>query len=352
MERAWHDAAEAVDEKWERAFEQARLVREGYACLLNDPAENLVLAASTHDLLVRFLSAVDWRRRRIVTTDSEFHTARRQLNRLVEEGVALIRVEANPPEHTTERLIGEINEQTTVVIISAVFFNSGLRLEGIPDIAATCRRHGVPLLVDAYHAVNVAPFDIPALDLTDAFVVGGGYKYCQLGEGNCFMRVPPGVVWRPVITGWFAEFDLLSKGRHWDTIAYGVGGARFAGSTYDPVSHYRAARVFSFFRERGLTKELLRSISQHQMQLLIERFDGFDADPSLIVRDTSAGLAQHGGFLVLRSVRAAEIHERLRAAGVHTDYRDQALRLGPAPYLSDQQLHEAMDILRDILAAI
>ena len=25
-----------------------------------------------------------------------------------------------------------------------------------------------------------------------AFVVGGGYKYCQLGEGNCFLRVPPG----------------------------------------------------------------------------------------------------------------------------------------------------------------
>ena len=25
-----------------------------------------------------------------------------------------------------------------------------------------------------------------------AFVVGGGYKYCQLGEGNAFLRFPPG----------------------------------------------------------------------------------------------------------------------------------------------------------------
>ena len=46
----------------------------------------------------------------------------------------------------------------------------------------------------------------PAMGLADAFVTGGGYKYCQLGEGNAFLRVPPGRQMRPVLTGWFAEF--------------------------------------------------------------------------------------------------------------------------------------------------
>ena len=45
------------------------------------------------------------------------------------------------------------------------------------------------LLVDAYHHLNVVPFDIDSSGLQEAFVTGGGYKYCQLGEGNCF---PPG----------------------------------------------------------------------------------------------------------------------------------------------------------------
>ena len=41
------------------------------------------------------------------------------------------------------------------------------------------------------------------LDGRTAFITGGGYKYCQLGEGNCFLRVPPGCrramrIWRIV----------------------------------------------------------------------------------------------------------------------------------------------------------
>src|SRR2546422_10697370 len=35
---------------------------------------------------------------------------------------------------------------------------------------------------------NVLPFSLRTERLAQAFVVGGGYKYCQLGEGNCFLR--------------------------------------------------------------------------------------------------------------------------------------------------------------------
>ena len=45
-------------------------------------------------------------------------------------------------------------------------------------------------------------------------------------------------------------------------MAYGQGGDRFAGATYDPTSHYRAAAVFDFFRARGLTPPLLREVSR------------------------------------------------------------------------------------------
>jgi kynureninase len=53
-------------------------------------------------------------------------------------------------------------------------------------------------------------------------------------------------------------------------------------------------------------------------------------------------LEQLGGFLVLESPHAAEISKRLKVAGVSTDSRGTALRLGPAPYLCDEQLEEAM----------
>jgi kynureninase len=74
----------------------------------------------------------------------------------------------------------------------------------------------------------------------------------------------------------------------------------------------------------------------------MDRFDGLDLDPAVIRRDRDVPLSQTGGFLVLWSPRAGEICGRLKAAGVLTDYRGTGLRIGPAPYLSDAQLSEAM----------
>jgi hypothetical protein len=75
------------------------------------------------------------------------------------------------------------------------------------------------------------PFSLTEKGLTRAFVVGGGYKYCQLGEGNCFLRSPPDVSLRPILTGWFAEFDALAEPVGSNRVPYAQGRGRFAGST-------------------------------------------------------------------------------------------------------------------------
>ena len=88
QQQAARDAAEHVDEKWDLAFARADRVRRGYATLLDDPHGDYALAANTHELVIRFLSALPLRERPVlVTTDGEFHTLRRQLDRLAEEGV-------------------------------------------------------------------------------------------------------------------------------------------------------------------------------------------------------------------------------------------------------------------------
>ena len=243
-----------MDDKWEHAFGQAERVREGFARLLGDAGGGIALAANTHDLLVRLLSALPLRTRpRLVTTDGEFHSIRRQLDRLEEEGLTVVRVPEAPLESLAARLGRAVDDRTALVLVSAVFFDTGRIARGLGDVAASCRRHGSRLLVDAYHALNVVPVSLAEDGLGDAFVVGGGYKYCQLGEGNCFLRIPPDTDLRPVVTGWFSEFTALADRQRDERVAYGPGGDRFAGSTYDPTSHYRAVAVFDFFHERGLT---------------------------------------------------------------------------------------------------
>jgi len=349
--RAWEDAAAQVDEKWDEAFARADRVRAGFARLLGagDSADDgdYALASNTHELVVRFLSALPLReRRRLVTTDGEFHSIRRQLDRLAEEGLEIERVPTHPPDMLAERVAAAVDDRTAAALVSCVLFRDARIVCGLSAVQERCERVGAALLVDAYHALGAIPFSLAAEGLERAFVVGGGYKYLQLGEGNCFLRVPPGCELRPVVTGWFAEFEALETGARGGSVAYGPGAARFAGATYDPTSHYRASEVFDFVAERRLTPSFLRAVSRHQVGRLATRFDALDLDPGVIARPPTP-LEEVGGFLALRTPLAPALQIALRRRGVHADHRDGLLRLGPAPYLSDVQLDDAIAALAE-----
>ncbi len=348
--QAWLDAARHVDDKWDHAFAKAQRVRRGFARLLDDDEGWVALAASTHDLVIRFLSALPLEERpRIVTTDGEFHSIRRQLDRLAEEGLEVVKVPSAPAASVSERLMAALDERTAAALVSCVLFGNAHIVSGLGDVLERCRRVGAELLVDAYHALNAIPWSLRRERLEGAFVVGGGYKYCQLGEGNCFLRSPRDCALRPVITGWFSEFDVLASVAKDGQVLYGEGPARFAGATYDPTSHYRAAAVFDFFEEHALTPELLRRVSRHQVGLLARLFDELDLDPKVVTRDRSVDLDAIGGFLALRAPHAADLARALHERDVFTDHRGETLRFGPAPYLSDEQLAGAMAILGEVV---
>lgn len=358
QQQAWLDAADLVDHKWARAAEVADEVRGHWRRLLGDRDGSIALGQNTHELVTRFLSAVvptfgapESRaparpaRRALVTTDGEFHTIRRQLDRIAEEGVEVHKVPAQPVETLGERIAAAVDARTYAVLVSSVLFETAQIVPNLASVAAACAKHGAELLIDAYHHLNVVPFDLAGLEA--AFIVGGGYKYCQLGEGNCFLRVPADCRLRPVLTGWFSEFADLADRDH-SGVRYPAGDARFAGSTYDPTAHYRAAAVFGFHVRMGLTPPRLREISQRQTSQLAAGFAALDIEPgfaSLVEMPDE----QRAGFVAIRMAHAAAIVNDLHARGLLADARGDTLRLGPAPYLSDDQLARAIDLLADVL---
>ena len=350
QQQAWLDAAELADLKWEKAEAKAERFRQGVTKLLDDAGGYIALAPNTHELVVRFLSALSLRERpRLVTSDGEFHTIRRQLDRLAEESIEVVKVAALPAATLAERLVDVVDDRTAAVLVSSVLFHNAHIVPGLGGVMEACQRTGSELLVDAYHQVNVVPFSISDDGLAQAFVVGGGYKYLQMGEGNGYMRVPGDRTLRPVITGWFSEFATLADEDIADRTAYGEGAARFAGATYDPTSHYRAAVVLDFFEAQGMTPQALRETSRHQVGVLAKAFDALDIDPAVIDRDRSVRLEDIAGFLALHSVRAGELSAALSERGVMTDYRGDTLRLGPAPYLTDAQLQDAVALLGELV---
>jgi kynureninase len=358
QQQAWLDAATYVDDKWERAAEIAEQVRGGWRRLLNEADASIALGQNTHELVARLLSAVlPWanptsktKRTALVTTDGEFHTIRRLIDRLEEAGVPITRVTVRPVNTLAERLASVVDDRVACVLVSSVLFETAEIVPNLDRVASACLQHGAELLVDAYHHLNVVPFDVRALGLQRAFVTGGGYKYCQLGEGNCFLRVPPDCDLRPVLTGWFSEFSELAVSRMQHAVHYGSRGERFAGATYDPTAHYRAAAVFRFHEEMNLTAARLRVMSVEQTEALARDIRELDVDERVAALVAVPPVAR-AGFIAIRTPQAAAVVAKLRTRGVFVDSRGPTLRLGPAPYVSAEQLRLAIAELGAVLTS-
>lgn len=334
------------EERWEEVFSRAWRVREGFAALLDAEPENIALASSVHELVVRFLSALPLKERpRVVMSDAEHPSVARQLERLAEESIELVVVPAVPATTLVERLAAALDDKTAALCLSSVNFVSGHLALELDTLMPRCQQLGVELFVDAYLSVNVQNFSLSDYNLEQAFVVGGGAKYCQLGNGNCFMHVPPGRNYRPIVTGWFGCFDPLVDNPAATPLAYSDDASRFDGSSYDALPHFRAGHVFDYFKARGLNVDLLHDVNDHQKVVLAREFHACDMNDKIIRLSTE--IEYFGGFLSFKSPYSRQLCEKMRDRGVHSDYRKCWLRMGPAPYLCDEQLSDGILALQE-----
>ncbi|MCZ7686055.1 MAG: aminotransferase class V-fold PLP-dependent enzyme [Sandaracinaceae bacterium] len=229
---SFEDAAAYVDDKWARASEAAGAVQRAVAAAIGAREDEIALGASTHELVARFLSALDLRRRpHLVTTAGEFHSLHRQLSRLAEEGVDVSFVPVEPQGELAARLAAAVRDDTAALLASSVLFETSAIVPDLAHAIAAAQARGAEVLIDAYHAFSIVPFTVGELGRDPIFVTGGGYKYAQWGEGNCWLRVPRETALRPVYTGWFSDFASLADPRDGARrVSYGPRPAdRFAG---------------------------------------------------------------------------------------------------------------------------
>lgn len=345
--------AKHVDNKWEAAFEKTEILRNYLRDFYDDPDGFYCREENTHILLVSWLSCLDLKNKpKIISTDGEFHSLFRQLHRLEEDGLEFVQVPAGPDGSFAERIIGEMDERTSAIMLSRVYFETSLINTHLTEIAAAARNKDIPVLIDDYHGTNVVPLSIHEAALEDCFILVGGYKYLQWGEANCFLRFPKHCDYRPAITGWFAAFSSLDEPRTNAPVKYDNGNQRFASGTYDPSSQFRAANVVEFFREQGLTPDVLRAQYKTQVGLLRELFLKKDFDPGRIRLTHNKPLEKNGGFLSLTSPYAREIRTQLMENKVFTDARGEILRFGPAPYITSTQIEQAIDELGKVVEGI
>ncbi len=323
--RAWEHAAELADDKWDRVFGTLMpSVRRRIAAVLGLPdPDTLTFASNTHEFVVRIAGDLP-RPFRVLTTDGEFHSFARQLERWEEAGMATAdRVTAEPYDTFPERFVSAFRGHD-LVFFSHVHFNSGYVTPDLDRLVAAIP-DGPMIVVDGYHGFMAVPTDLAAV-AERVFYVAGGYKYAMAGEGACFLHVPPTAPARPVDTGWFAGFGALTEAP--TGVPYSPGGQRYGGATFDPSGLYRLEAVLDWLDDTGVTVEVIHRHVRRLQERLLDRIDPDLA--ATLLPDTTA--PDRGHFLTFRLPAAAEMYDRLHARGVVTDYRGDRWRVGLGIY--------------------
>ncbi len=337
--RYWDDSARLVDDKWEHIFGvEVPAVQQLIAneLKLKNPAQ-LVFASNTHELLFRLLTAFSWNNGlKVLTTDSEFHSFSRQIARLGEESnIEVVRVATEPFATFPERFVAAAAAlQPDLVFVSHVFFNSGVAVPDLTglvnEVADACK---ATIAVDGYHGFMAIPTDLSSLE-GRIFYLAGSYKYAQGGEGCCFMLVPEHNNFRPIYTGWFAEFGALSAAKS-GAVQYSKDGYQFAGATMDFTALYRLRAVLDLYQQEQISTaqvhQHVQSLQQHFLQSLDEIAHPWLNRQSLLQNFQ----ADHGHFLTFRGPSAeavAALSQFLATHQIKTDYRGDRLRFGFAIY--------------------
>jgi len=336
---AWNDAARLAGRKWDRVMGEIypEAQREVAAELGTGMPGAIVFAPNTHDLLVRLFAALPggWPIS-VLTSDGEFHSARRQFARWEEAGAAIVeRVPSEPFDTFADRFLAAAREgKHGFIFISQVMFGSGRIFDPIEELAALARPEGPWVVVDGYHAFMAIDRPFGAQAAQSAFYLGGGYKYAMAGEGCGFMHAPPGFGERPRITGWFAEFEDLSLPP--GQVGYAKDADRYLGATFDPSALYRFNAIRRMLAENGLTTAAISAHTDALQRHLLERLAATPLAEAEPLNPLSDG--PHARFLAFRHRNAQSWYEQLKARNVITDVRGDVLRIGFGIYQDESDV--------------
>ena len=310
-----------------------------------DPSA-IVFASNTHDFLIRLITAAPARGSgplRALTTDGEFHSARRQFARWVEAGwIALDKIPAEPAASLSDRFIEAAGSgDHDLIMISQVLFGSGQLFNRVAELAALAEPGGPWVVIDGYHAFMAVADPFGEEAGRSAFYLGGGYKYAMAGEGCAFLHAPDGFGPRPPITGWFAEFEDLTLPP--GSVGYARDAGRFMGSTFDPSALYRFNAVQRTLADHGLTTARISGhVAELQAQLLAAIDQTALANAELL---SPLDVDPHARFLAFRTPDAQRWHQELKALNCITDVRGDVLRIGFGIYQDAEDVERLSDLL-------
>ncbi|MGE4408963.1 MAG: kynureninase [Sphingobium sp.] len=305
-----------------------------------DPGE-VICADSTSVNLFKLLAAGCQSlpsRSKILTEPGNFPT-----DLYIAQGVAQFLPGRTVQTVAADALIGAIDEDTAVVLLTHVHYKTGRKLD-MAGITAAAHAKGALVLWDLSHSVGAVPLDLNACNVDLA--VGCGYKYLNGGPGApAFLYVARYLQdqLNSPLSGWMGHGDPFGFVDDYHPAA-GVG--RFLCGTPSILAMAALEVGVDLMLEADVA--LLAEKAEALTEAFIAGMDKLCPDMELI---TPRRWSERGSHVAYAHADAWAVSQALIRRGVVGDFRaPDAIRFGFAPlYISLSDVGRAVEIIAEVL---
>lgn len=191
-----------MDECWRTAFANpgsqhefgraARRIledsRESIASILNaDPSELIFTSGGTESINMAVFGFTYGRSGVIATTDGEHPATHESCNRAMNNGIRRVTMAVDSEGRLKQDLLDQLPWSELKLVCLILAHNETGVIQDVEFLSAQCRRHGVPLLLDAVQAVGKFPVDFVRLGAT-AVAFGSHKFHGPRGVGGLLLR--------------------------------------------------------------------------------------------------------------------------------------------------------------------
>ena len=334
------------EELWmEHGLPKLQGCREMFAELIGADAEEIGIVPSVSAGLSSIATCLDLQARpKIVLTEMDFPT-NHYVWRAQEKAGAKLDVVGSPDGIRIEgaELAARVDEQTSVVNLNRVLFESSFIVDAEPVVAAA-REHGAVVVVDDFHGAGIVPLDVHALGID--LLVTGALKWLCGGQGLAFLycrrELTPRLESR--VVGWFGTKDPFDFDR--GRLRLRDDARRFETGTFTLPQAWTAAVGLELIAEIGV--ERVCAHNRLLSRLVIDGADDIGLEVLSPRRDED-----RGGLVRLRIPGGREGAERvlheLLARDVVVDSRNDTLRASAHFFNDESDVQRLLEELKSLI---
>lgn len=333
---SWHE----LGSPWEMWVEQVERLRARFAASIGADADEIAVTASASAGINAVASALTYAapRSHVVIGDFEFPTMAQIWLAQERRGATIRRARASSSSPDTlplEAYDAVIDERTLIVPATHVCFRNGHRTD-IAGLVRLAHDRGAYVFLDDYQRTGSGPIDVHALGVD--FMVTGCLKYLIAAAGIGFLYVRRELIERfePTVTGWFGRVNPFAF--RIDELDWPAGANRFESGT-PPVPNAYAALAGLALLDRVGYREIGRHVDH-----LVGRYASAAGEAGFVIRTPFAS-DRRGPLVVVQSVDAPALVQKLAGRGIIASCRGNGLRVAFHAYNTDEDVDAVMSAL-------